>query len=338
MHCRLLVPDLWPPEPEFAGALSTRFPKLETLMARGRASDAPWSSVAQWLLEAFSVPRQVDWPSAPYALLGEGRAPGDTFWAHADPVHLRADGDRLLVADPSLLELTLDEATELAGTLSNHFRGSLALEPVAPLRWFAQLEAPPEQPTTPLGEVAGRALHIESAPLRWHALMNEMQMLLHEHPVNQAREARGAVPVNGVWLWGGGRMGEVQSPGLRSVLSDAPLARGLATAGGVRSGRLPRDAGRWLAEGDADGVHLVVLDRLSAARRRSAPAEWLAALESLERDWFAPLVEALQRGRIGMVSLHLAAEHALLQTETTRTDLRHFWRRRKSLAQVAPAL
>ena len=35
-------------------------------------------------------------------------------------------------------------------------------------------------------------------------LTNELQMLLHEHPVNIRRAARGLAPVNSIWLWGFG--------------------------------------------------------------------------------------------------------------------------------------
>jgi 2,3-bisphosphoglycerate-independent phosphoglycerate mutase len=37
------------------------------------------------------------------------------------------------------------------------------------------------------------------------ALMKESQRLLKNHPVNQAREAKGLLPANSIWLWGQGR-------------------------------------------------------------------------------------------------------------------------------------
>ena len=35
---------------------------------------------------------------------------------------------------------------------------------------------------------------------RWQTLLTELQMLLHTHPINQARTARGARPINSFWL------------------------------------------------------------------------------------------------------------------------------------------
>ena len=59
------------------------------------------TGIDAWLMEKFQVEHQRDWPGAPYCLLGEGVSPGDACWVHADPVWLRPDRDRLLLADRS---------------------------------------------------------------------------------------------------------------------------------------------------------------------------------------------------------------------------------------------
>ncbi len=333
MHCRLLIPDLFPPDPAFAGPLARqRHPHLETLMARGRRHAIEWHSPEQWLLEAFSVERQVDWPSAPFALLGDGGDPGESFWVHADPVHLRADRDRVLLADSSLLEIGMEEARSFADTLNAHFAPDLRFEPIAPGRWYASVAVPPREPTRPLSAVVGGSVETGSASIGWHKLMNEVQMLLHEHPANEARAARGVPTVNGVWLWGGGRMAQASAK-LRGVLSCNPLALGLAANAGVRGTYPPEDIGRWLEGGEREGVYLAVLDSLSLPAQHGALERWSEELQRLERDWFAPLHLALQRGRIGMVSLHLGSESELLSAETTRSDLRHLWRTRRPMAR-----
>ncbi len=62
--------------------------------------------------------------------------------------------------------------------------------------------------TTPLSVAIGRDIEPlmpqGDDALRFRSLLNELQMLLFEHPVNQAREARGELPINSLWLWGGG--------------------------------------------------------------------------------------------------------------------------------------
>src|SRR3546814_1835718 len=45
----------------------------------------------------------------------------------------------------------------------------------------------------------------------WRRLVNEVQMLWYEHPVNQERYKQGLVPINSVWLFGGARSAQIKS-------------------------------------------------------------------------------------------------------------------------------
>jgi hypothetical protein len=59
-------------------------------------------------------------------------------------------------------------------------------------------------------------------------LQNEMQMLLYTHPVNDARSARGVLPVNSFWLSGTGALPQPQTalerlPNVAASLRDAAL-------------------------------------------------------------------------------------------------------------------
>jgi hypothetical protein len=320
MHCLLFAPGFLRP-----GAPGTgRLPAAETLIAKGRRKTLPFDSQDAWLLERFGVARQRDWPVAPYSLIGDGGSPGEHFWLRADPVHLLVDRDRLVLADAPAVSRA--EAESLVETLNAHFGGELVLYPMHPSRWYARLGAAPDAATVPPAQARGASVEPNlpsgADARRLRVLMNEAQMLLHEHPVNAAREARGEAPVNSLWLWGGGAIARAERPALREVLADDPLARGLARAAGIAAAPLPADAARWLANGPEDGIVLIVLDART-------PAE-------LERDWFAPLLEALRASRVGMVTLHLAGAGAVLDAETVRSDLRHFWRRRRPAAAYAP--
>jgi hypothetical protein len=175
--------------------------------------------------------------------------------------------------------------------------------------------APAAIDTPPTRELAGKDIdaHLPGAP--WPALLNEIQMALHEHPVNERRE----VPVNSVWLWGAGALPASAAGPWRSVTADEPVALGLARLAGIRHRSPPRTAHAWLAEMPEDGHHLVALE---------------AAHATLEADWFAPLLAALKSGRIGLLTLH--APEAGLTFEIARPDLRRFWRRARAVADHAP--
>lgn len=60
----------------------------------------------------------------------------------------------------------------------------------------------------------------------FRGLLSEVEMALHEHPVNVEREMRGKAPVNSLWIWGGGF-----APGIRDLshpplFADDPMLRG----------------------------------------------------------------------------------------------------------------
>ena len=166
---------------------------------------------------------QRDWPVAPYSLLADGGEPERHFWLRADPVHLRLVRDQLVLADSTVFEISRGEAEALVETLNRHFAGELLFYPMHPERWYARPAHWPANlqahllpgiagridfETTPLAAARGSGItaHLPTGPAaaRFQVLMNEAQMLLHEHPVNLEREARGALPVNSVWFWGGG--------------------------------------------------------------------------------------------------------------------------------------
>lgn len=169
----------------------------------------------------------------------------------------------------------------------------------------------------------------------WRAVLNEIQMLLHEHPVNSAREARGAPTVNGLWLWGAGRIAATPSTAYVRMTSDNPVAKGLALAAGKRHAPLPASAREWLDGFDRTGVEAVVLDALRMPAAYGDMSAWRASLETLEHEWFAPLLAALRAGRIGMITVFAPCVSQTIETETTRQDLRFFWRRRRRLAAYA---
>ncbi|MEJ2174241.1 MAG: hypothetical protein P8Y76_04885, partial [bacterium] len=167
---------------------------------------------------------------------------------------------------------------------------------------------------------------------RAHTLVNELQMLLHEHPVNVAREARGEPAVNSVWFWGAGALPSRVQGRWRSVSSNEPLAQGLARLSSARGLPLAASADSWLARAVEDGRHLVVLDALRVPNALRDVEAYLAGVQALEVRWFAPLLEALRTQRIGMLTLHAPDATEALSIETVRADLRRFWRRPRALA------
>ncbi len=347
MQCTLLVPDLWWP-----GAASDEVyrdlavPELQILLARARRRSLPAIAVEGWLCQAFEVARQIDWPVAPLTLTIDGGDPGAAYWLRADPVHLRPHRDHLLLADSGAFTIAQVEANELAAALNRHFvvEGMRFLAP-HPDRWYLRLESDPEIATHPLGEVAGADVNpflpTGKNALCWHRICNEVQMLLHDHPVNEARDARGEPAINSVWLWGGGTKPTVPGRRFSAVWSDDTLALALAAHAGISSAS-PAAGSRWFQPSRgtpaADGHHLLVLTQLARAARRGDFSMWRDELAEINRRWLTPLLAALNRRSLSQLTLVAPGRTSCERFELMPRDLFKFWRTTRSFADYAPAL
>jgi hypothetical protein len=319
------MPDLVP-----AGTAASATPSLPSalrrLLARARASRLQAEDYTALLCSAFGVERQRDWPVAPLTLLADGLDPQAHYWLRADPVHLRADQANLVLLEGKHISITRAEAGELVDALNRHFaRDGLAFHAPSARRWYARAPAAAEIETVPLRKASGRGIDAllprGRDAQRWHRWINEVQMLLHAHPLNARREARGELPINSLWFWGGGVL-PPRTPRVEAcVWTVHPLARGLARWAGLNPQPLPDDAEPVLARA---GERWITLEP-------SGDGHDAQTLERWDRAWFAPLVAALSRRALSAVRLHVFHGGQALRFELAPNDLWKLWRRRVSL-------
>jgi hypothetical protein len=324
MHVELAVPALLPAP----GAPS--LPALELLLARGRRTPGKAGNLESWLAGAFDLDED-RFPAGALAALACGQAPGPQDWLRADPVHLRADRDRLILVPGQAFSLTAAEGEALAATLAPLLTGKFTLFPLQAGYWCLRVEnegEPAGSGSAPV-ELAGADIDPHLPPKQWHPLLTEIQMALYGHPVNTAREARGDPVVNSLWLWGAGKLPAFAHGPWQSVSADDPAAIGLGRLAGMRHRTAGGGAGEWLGRASEEGRHLVVLDGLRGTQALGDLAGFARRLQVLEETWFAPLLAALKDGRVGMLTVH--APEAGMSFEAARADLRHFWRRPRPL-------
>ena len=176
-------------------------------------------------------------PIGALAARGVGLDTGSDYWLVADPVCFVLGRSDVTLAG-RVSDLTPEETEELLLALNAHFHeDGLAFVAPRPDLWLAHIpesfglvtHSPERAQAMPLT----RALPDGDAGPMWRRWQDEMQMLLHGHPVNLARESEGRAPANAVWVWGGGRLADAgpASP----ILVDAPatlvgdVLRGLAS-------------------------------------------------------------------------------------------------------------
>lgn len=248
------------------------------------------------------------------AAVGMSHQPGG-YWIHAEPVHFAAGLDRL-----SFLTLT-DEARvsdaerralfdQLAPTFAS---GDFVLH-ASGTEWFIR-SARPLQVVTSTPEAAATN-DLQSVMPRGsdapalRRLMTELQMLLHEHPVNESRARRGLPAINAVWLWGSGVLTQMSlSSELPIAFGNGSFLRGLYDLSGSTIAELPESADE-------------LLQRIAGAPRAIVVVPE-ADFDQFDSRWLAPLSAALSSGRLSRLDLVVDEWHV----DARRSGLRRFWRR-----------
>ena len=325
----LLVPGLLGPMqlPEPLQPL----PKLEALLSRADRKAIPGSDLESTLFSLFGAtpPPDEALPVAAYRRLGDGGERDDRYWLEVSPVYLRPDRDRLLLFDSVDLDFNQDEAESLATLFNGHFSSEgWQLETPDPHRWYLALDSSPAVTTTGMSQVYGRNIDTflprGKESMRWHGIMNEVQMLFYDTDLNIERAGRGKLPINGLWFSGGGRLLDGLATPFHTVQSDEPLARGLAVATGAE---LQTNGDKAVIPG-SDGAVLLVYDRLQRPVWRADPFDWSDELFLFEQ-WLSPLVDALRKKQISEILVYPCNGSCYRLTPRV---LRRFWRRRRELS------
>lgn len=325
---QLTVPYLFPSARLIeTAAQDLRLPAFETLLARGHLDTCAAEGVEAQVCTALGIPRQQDYPIAPITLQSEGGDAGKHYWLRADPVHLRVMRDRIVLASPAELRLTQPEADALAHGIGEHFGPAFSPQTLHPARWYLRLDQPPRLHTTPISLAVGcdidPLLPQGEDAMQFRTQLNELQMLLFEHPVNQSREARGELPVSSLWLWGGGCLPAIPKPSVTLYSNDPEVI-----ALGRYCGAEARPRPSHFSDGLPGENGLIMLDQLKEVGQYGDAMGWREAIIALERDWFAPLLAYLR--------WHPAAvritDPAMGQTlDLNRFDYWKMWHRRRAL-------
>lgn len=134
----------------------------------------------------------------------------ETRVLRADPVHLRADPSRLVLFAPRHLEVTPTEGDQLIGALNDVYaeQDLNFLRGASPERWYIAGAGLPELLAPSPSSLDGETLEPDRQSRRQMGVLQtiwtEIQMLFHDHPVNEARVGKHKPAINSVWFWGGG--------------------------------------------------------------------------------------------------------------------------------------
>ena len=319
------------PAPEFAADLvgALEAPALAALLSRTssavrHAHDGTMRALPHelWLADTLGLRRDGLPAFARAAMRGFGFDPADGSWFIVNPAHIEIARSHLLMPDLRQLVLAEDEARALFDAARESFAeaGHELLYGDAGT-WFMRADGWAGMDTATPDMAVGMNLN-DCMPEGPHArayrkLQNEVQMLWYAHPANAAREARRQAPVNAFWLWGGAGPGA--EAGARAGLV-AYATPGWMT--GLAGRALPALSG-FAPAGDT----MLVCGNVAGPAIGADWSAWLAQMQQLEAELFAPLLGAVKSGAVRQLRMVLSHRGAHAEFTTTAMAQRKFWRR-----------
>ena len=192
----------------------------ERALARAWALAAPTAASGAW----------------PWAALSQGA--GAVPQAFFSPCHWQVGMDQVVMHNPADLQLSEAESQALLAAMQPFFsEDGLTARYLAPTQWHVQGELLRGLQCASLDRVVGMNVNPwlpkSDAAKALRRLQSEMQMLLYNHPVNDARSAQGQWTVNSFWVHGAG------------VLPHPPTGPAPHLALGLREAALSEDAQAW---------------------------------------------------------------------------------------------
>jgi len=251
--------------------------------------------------------------------------PGDYYWLRADPVTLWADMARVVMTHYGFADLDPFERNEIELCVRDVLQEEgIQLHADHPERWCIALARPIEFSFTPLDEAMGMDVadtlpdHPEAR--YWRRILNEIQVALHNCPVNERRRAMGKREVNSVWFWGGGFIPDaIEHYLLDTVYSENAVSRGLASINDCSTRK-----------------QIEALDSDFSADGRSVLIDWVFEPTHVENEMallealVGRLLDMVDHGRLRL-TLYDGSGQGRYYGKNAR---RRFWRRRLPLLQA----
>ncbi len=271
----------------------------------------------QWMRQLGLKP-QPDWPLAQLLYLAEPKdAKHQTSKNNliiAQPVHLALQRDSLGLE--SQITLTADDYSTLTQYFNHFFveEGITFIPSITQQYWFLQTAEPWHLTTHPIQAALYHSIQ-GFMPQGQHAqtlrqVMNQVQMLMHEHPINLQRIADGLPEINSVWFSGNSTPIEISQKKM-DLIGNTPLTMAISAAF-----KLPHFAHVDMAI--AQGVQNAMM--------------WI---EEEDHIPWESIFNAVKTRKISHLTAHFPLSDGTLQLSLTPFDCWKFWRQPQSFEKLA---
>jgi hypothetical protein len=318
------------------GLLEQRLPNLNRLLSLATAKPNQAYTVDAILNSALDGRDAVPMPSPglpiAQAFATAGTAETDRLFL-CQAIHLRPDMHSAVIAPIQFNQENIRDINILINDLGDLFKVDCNITAIANgvfLLHLKQFEAPVHYPhiLSVLGKTINPYIEQTRQILPWYKLLNEMQMFLHQHEVNQQRMQCGLLTINSLWFWGAGSKPQAPDSSLAWYCDDPLLNRFAASLG--LAPRPCSEIGTNSGSTDRLVIDLRLMEFLKMGL--SVPLDQL--LLDIDRNFLQPLLSMFDKGRMQIV-LRAGYEFDFELKPSSRFK---FWRRHGSLRSWASAV
>lgn len=266
-------------------------------------------------------------------LHGVGQQKG--FWFILHPAHIQVYPDRMVLQDRRRIRLAEADSRALFNAAQPAFeQAGKTVVYGNETTWFLRADDWQNLVTATPDMACGRHLAhwMPEGPQEpaWRKLLNDVQMIWHDHPVNRARQEKGEEKINALWLWAGST---ATLPTFPAIL---PYTKAYRFAGRMEAFGQFFDECEQDCTADTTLAHppehgLLLVDELIAPALAGDWHAWRTAYETVEDVWLAPLLEGLMQRKIDRLTLNMSHDTSLKTFVIDRAAQRKFWVRQSLL-------
>jgi len=241
-------------------------------------------------------------------------------------VHLKTDMHNMIVVPIEDNPNNRNDITIVINDLKELFKVDFHMQELQEGLWLMHLQqCTPARHYPHYLSVYGRKAdpYVEQSrqALPWYKLINEMQMFMHQHSINQSRLESGLLPINSLWFWGAGDLPQSGNKNMRWFCDDE-LLKQFASVMGIYCADLDEVKNHDF-EGDSVVIDLSILEALKLPGEVSLQS----LLSDLESRLFEPLVAGIKSKRIALKLKTGSANDLIL----SRYSSIRRWKKTKSL-------
>jgi hypothetical protein len=331
---QLILPGLFdlPLEELEPGFVDDELPHLNRILRLATPRANREYSIDAILRSALALqPTDAGLPLA-QAFVGDSSMAGRSLLVEA--IHLQADLYNAIAIPIPGNEENIHDISIIINDLSDLFKVDFDVTAVSRGLYLLQLKAfdpPTHYPhlLSVLGKSVNPFIEQSRQVLPWYRLLNEIQMFMHQHPVNAQRLRQGRLAINSLWAWGAGvapasppNSSPDRVPGPDWYCDDLVLSRFAGSLG------LTVKPCASLAQNE-DLDHALIVDlRLLQFLKAGLEGRLDQLLLDIERALVAPVVKTLARRSL---PLRLRAGYRV-DFELNPGARFKFWRRPANLA------